>query len=122
MLGPADRTIHIREEGPPVQLRGYSEVEGKWINGQYALGTNNTGKNWPDSKDVKLMVEEKIAHLISRIDDCVNDIFIEHNQEAEHLVKLGAEGQRHNVIDRGSKTERWKAVRGFWDDSSKING
>ena len=37
VLGPGDRTIHFREEGPTGQLRGDSEVAGKWINGQYVL-------------------------------------------------------------------------------------
>ena len=37
-LVPADKTIHIREDGPTVHLCGDSEVAVKWINGQYALG------------------------------------------------------------------------------------
>ena len=38
-LGPADKTIHIREERTTVQLGGASEVAEKWTNGQYAMGT-----------------------------------------------------------------------------------
>ena len=26
------------------------------------------------------------------------------------------------MVDNGSNTEKWKAVRGLWDGSSKING
>ena len=42
-LVPADKTIHIREDGPTVHLCGDSEVAVKWINGQYALGQKNKG-------------------------------------------------------------------------------
>ena len=42
----------------------------------------------------------KIAHLISRIDDYVKHNFREHNQEADHLANLGAEGQRHIDIEK----------------------
>ena len=52
ILGPADRTIHIREEGPTVQRCGDSEVAVKWLNGQYALGQKCRGKNWPYLKDL----------------------------------------------------------------------
>ena len=44
MLGLADTIIHMREEGPTVQLCGDSEVAGKWINGQYSLGLMYKGK------------------------------------------------------------------------------
>ena len=56
------------------------------------------------------------------MDDYVEHIFREQNQEANHWANLGAEGQRTVVVDRGNNTERWKAVRGFWDGSSKVNG
>ena len=36
-LGPADTTIHTREEGPTLQLCGDSDVTCKRINGQYSL-------------------------------------------------------------------------------------
>ena len=38
-LGPADKTIHTRENGPTVQLCGDSNVACKWINGEFAQGT-----------------------------------------------------------------------------------
>ena len=57
ILGPADKTIHIREERLTVQLRGDSEVAGKWINGQHALGQEYNG--WPNSEDIILLVEKK---------------------------------------------------------------
>ena len=57
-----------------------------------------------------------------KVDEYVKHIFRKHNQEADHLANLGAEGQRHIIIDKGSNTERWKAVRAFWDGSSKNNG
>ena len=42
--------------------------------------------------------------------------------EADHLANLGAEGQRKIIVDKGNNTERWKAVKGVWDGSSKNNG
>ena len=38
------------------------------------------------------------------------------------MANLVAEVQRKIVIDRGSDSETWKAVKGFRDDSSKDNG
>ena len=66
--------------------------------------------------------KRKIALPISKIDDHVKHIFREHNQEAEYWANLGAEGQGKIIIGNGNNTERRKAVRGFWDGSSKING
>ena len=43
ILGPTEKTIHIREEGPAVQRDGDGEVAGKWINGQYPLGQKYRG-------------------------------------------------------------------------------
>ena len=79
--------------------------------------------NWPNSKDILLMVEKKdLATSISKIDDYVKHIFREYNQEADHWANLGAKGLRKVVNDKGKSTERWEAVRAFWDGSSKING
>ena len=33
-----------------------------------------------------------------------------------------AEGQRQIILHKGNNTGRWKAVRGFWDGSCKVNG
>ena len=49
-------------------------------------------------------------------------IFREHYQEADHWADWSAEGQRQIISDQGNDTEQWKAVRGFWDGSSKVNG
>ena len=65
---------------------------------------------------------KKIAHSISKIDDYVKHIFREHNLEADHMANLGAEGRRKFVADKGNNTERWKAVKGFWDGCFKNNG
>ena len=46
----------------------------------------------------------------------------EHNQEADHLANIGAQGQRKIVYDRRNNSETWKAVRGHWDGSFKDNG
>ena len=42
--------------------------------------------------------------------------------EADHRAILGAEGQRIIVIDRGSDSETWKALKGFWDGGAKDDG
>ena len=49
-------------------------------------------------------------------------IFREHNQEADHWANVGAGVKKEIVVDKGSKTEKWKAVKGFWDGSCKDNG
>ena len=69
-----------------------------------------------------LVEEKKVAFPESQIDDYVKHIFREHNQEADHLANLGAEGQRKVTVERGNNTENWKAVRGFCDDSTKKDG
>ena len=49
--------------------------------------------------------------------------FRELNREADHWANLGAEGQRTIIVEKKrNNTEKWKAVRGFWDGSSKIDG
>ena len=78
-------------------------------------------KNWPSSKDIMLLVKSKIANPISKMDDYVQHVFREHNQEADHWANLGADGQRKIGVDKGNDTERWKAVQGFWDGTSRVN-
>ena len=62
------------------------------------------------------------ANPISKVDDYVKHIFREHNQEVDHWANLGVEGQRKILVDWCSNSETWKAVKGFWDGSSKDNG
>ena len=57
-----------------------------------------------------------------KIDDYVKHVFREHNQEADHWANLVAEGQRKVIVDRSNNTESRKAVKGFWDASSKNTG
>ena len=49
-------------------------------------------------------------------------IFREHNQEADHLANLGADGQWKITTDGVKNTEGWKAVRGYLDGDKKDNG
>ena len=60
--------------------------------------------------------KRKIANPITQIDDFVKHIFREHNLKANYMANVGAEGQR------STNTERWKAVKGYWDGNSKKNG
>ena len=38
------------------------------------------------------------------------------------MANVGAEGRRKINVYKGNNSERWKAVKGFWDGSSKNNG
>ena len=63
-----------------------------------------------------------VADPVTQIDDLVRYMFREHNQEADHLANIGAEGQRKITVEKGNNTEHSKAVRGFWDGSKKTDG
>ena len=55
----------------------------------------------------------------TKIGDYVKHIFNEHDQEADHLTSLGADGTRKTTVVKGGNHERWKAVREFWGGSKK---
>ena len=73
------------------------------------------------------MVEELFIHggrrklptRRTKIGDFAKHNFSEHNQEADHLASLGADGTRKITVEGGGNRERWKAVREFWDGSKK---
>ena len=97
-LGPADTTIHTREEGPTVQLCGDSEVASKWMHGQDSLGQKDRGRIGQVRKTLySWWRRRKIANRISKIDDDVKDVFREHNRDADRLANMGAEGQREKL-------------------------
>ena len=106
-------TIHIRAEGPTVQLCGDSEVAGKWINGRCARDTE--GELAILKRRYSRDGKEK-SHTLSQRST------ITYNQEADHSANLGADGQTQIVVDNANNNEKRKAVRGFWDGSSTING
>ena len=41
----------------------------------------------------------------------VSHVLREHNEEADHLANLGAEGQRQITVEKGDSAENWMAVR-----------
>ena len=88
-------SIFVKSDRPCTYVE--TEFAEKWINGHYAVGQKYRGIN---SKHVVLMVEMKNRTSYLKIDDYVKQIFTEHNQEADDLANLGAEGQRHIVVDR----------------------
>ena len=93
--GPADKTVHTREDGPTVQLCGDSEVAGKRNNGQYYLGQKFRGTiGQIQKKTLYSWRRRKIANSISKTDDYLTHIFRAHNQDADHWANLGTEGQR----------------------------
>ena len=49
-------------------------------------------------------------------------VYREHDQEADHWAKKGAQGRRKIDIYRREDPTTWKAIRGFWDGSFKDNG
>ena len=53
----------------------------------------------------------KVAYPVRQVDDYVRHVLREHNQEADHLANLGAEGQRQITVEKGDSTENWMAVR-----------
>ena len=55
--GPADKTVHTREDGPTVRLCGDSEVAGKRNNGQCYLGQKFRGTIGQIQKNIVLMAE-----------------------------------------------------------------
>ena len=61
------------------------------------------------------------ATLISNIDNFVKHIR-EHNQEADHCVDNGAQGRSKLDIYKKDAPTTWKAMRGFWDGSFKVDG
>ena len=61
-------------------------------------------------------------HHISKIDDYVKHIFRRIQFESRSLGQLGCRGTETKIVDKDNNTERWKAVKGVWDGSSKNNG
>ena len=41
---------------------------------------------------------------------------------SDHWANVGAVGKKEIVADKGSNTEKWKAITEFWDGSCKGNG
>ena len=82
---------------------------GKWINSQFALEKHGQKCRGTIGRN---SVKKKPLHSWWR----------DHNQDADHWANLGAEGQKKIFVDKGCDKERWKAVKGFWDGSSKNNG
>ena len=100
VVEPLDTSIHIREEGPPVQLCEDSNVAEKWINGHHAMGQKYRGKIGHVQKTLHSLWKKKSACPATQIDDYVRHIFREHNQESDHLANLGADGQSKIVVEK----------------------
>ena len=83
-LGPADSTVHTREDGRTVQLRGDSAC--KWINGQCSLEHEYRGRIGQIQKTSHW--KREVANPISKFDDFVTHVFREHNQEAGHWADV----------------------------------
>ena len=62
------------------------------------------------------------AYLEDKIGDYAKHMFSEHNQEADHLASLGADGTRKITVEESGNHEWWKAVREFWNGSKKKDG
>ena len=92
-----------------------------WIKGHYAMG-----QKYKEKLDI---IRKHCIHI--KQENCVSSCtdrrfreayFQEHNQEADHLADLDAEGKRNITIEKRDNTENWKAVRGGWDGSTKTDG
>ena len=84
-------------------------------------GTEVPRNNRRDSKTLHPWCKKKIANDIKNIGDYVEHTFGKHNLEADHMANVGAQEQE-NCCRQGTNTERWKAVKGFWDGSAEDNG
>ena len=90
----------------------------KWENGPFAMGQRCGGEVDHIQKTSHSWWKKK--GRISQIDDHAKHIFRKHNQEADCLTNLGTEGWRKITVEKGTNTEKWKAVRGFWDGSKRL--
>ena len=65
--------------------------------------------------------KRKGAFFLSQIDEYVKHIFGEHKQVI--TGRTWVQKDREQLLwTKGNNTEKWKAVRGFWDGSSKRDG
>ena len=85
---------------------GDSSVDEKHVNGNYAI-VNELQRQKFDGIQRTLHSWRKrgIAYPVRKIDDDVKHEFREHNQEADHLGNLGAEG-KSKITNDGKKTLR----------------
>ena len=116
---PRILSISNRIEGTTAPMCRDCNVAEKWIKWHHAMGQELREKKIGRiQKTLYSWWKRTIAYPVAQIDDNVKHLFREHNQEAEHLENLGAEGQRKITIEKGDSTENSKTVRGFWDGST----
>ena len=119
--GP-DLTVPLRPEGTTVQECGDSSVVGNGL-AATARWVENSGKESDVFEELFIHGGRwKLPTQRTKIGDYVKHTFSEHNQEADHLASLGADGTRKITVEESGNHERWKAVREFWDGSNKKDG
>ena len=89
---------------------GDSSVVEKWINGYYAVGQTFRERIGCVQRTLHSWWKGETADAGDKIGDFVKHIFREHNQEADHLASLGADGMRRITVEKGATNETWKAV------------
>ena len=77
----------------------------KWIKVHRAFGRKFQTKIDRILKTLHSWWKKKTAYPVAQIDDFVKHIFLEHNQEADHLAHPGTFGRRKITID-GLKKHR----------------
>ena len=70
------------------------------------ISSKVSGSNCADSENTVFVVEEKCVYPVAQLDECVWHIFREHNLVADHLAKLGKDGQRKITIEGVKRTQR----------------
>ena len=87
-----------------------------------AMGKRNKEQSGGIQRTLHWWWKREVAYSVERKDDSVKHIFREHSLEAGHLANLGTEGKMKNTTDCAKNTEKWKAVRGYWDGSKNMDG
>ena len=122
VLGPADNAVCERHDCTTLQLFKDNQVISKWVNDNFTVGGKYQKKIGTIQKVLHQWWEQELARPIVEIETYVRHVYREQNKEADHWANVGAVGKKEIVVDKGSNTEKWKAIKGFWDGSCKENG
>ena len=113
-VGPLEETIPERSEGTTVELCEDRKAAERWIERYCAMGTTQR-QDRRSTEDYTFVVETRVPYPVQTSGDHVRHIFGEHNEEADHMANLGAEGVPKFMVDGFKGMKAWRATRGYWD-------